>query len=573
MKVVSLLAMLILSTGALAQYSIKVIPTPPSHFAEDSGHWQEGINFEPIKKECTRYALAETIQNSKSIENYITRCEDEILKNQSGDPLISMAMVRYVPDKKEQYKTLLLNLGRGEQVRALLALKDTDKPLPLMIIKAGTLADGNVTSSGQAVYMHYFEESPFHVISLESTSSTHFMTNNRLGAIGGFLEGQHLVEAIKALSESEFGHKFSEYHIGGISLGGNAALFASIYGDRLEEKLRPKSVTAICPVVDLEQSVRPLFSEGYIGSLVSLGFPHVLESVWQYTDNLSLAFPDVDFDNMSTDTQLKILEKGSFDYLSSLSKGEVVGPTIDAVDMTEEGFFFHNNFMNFYKSASLPTYVIHAKDDMIVDYENNLGSLSRLLREENNPNITPISLKIGNHCAFNQAYGVEYYSTLLREIVLKNSSYKPEAVTMDLSTVLSNWKTSLFNQPKFKLGDKEIIIQYNFTKINDDHTAELTFSVFNPSRPTQSQDDIRCYEYEYDKAPDKCIRKIRGNISLRDLGLRQQYTDAGKNMLLRNLNTNSVIKNSNGSEIIGEGIYPSQLKLLKWSDSKDIFSF
>lgn len=467
------------------------------------------------------------------------------------------------------------HLGRGEVVRGLLALKQTDRPLPLIIIKSGTFAQGRVSSAGKMVFMQYFQESPFHVLYLESTSGEHFMKANRRAFLGGLAEGTQLIETLKAIDSSELKRYFSEYHIGGISLGGNGVLLASVMANNLKAELIPKSVTAICPVIDLEESIEPLFNEGFIGTALVPYFSNFLEDVWPYTDNLQQEFPYVDFDELDAKDEIEIISRGTYSYYKSLNQGELVGLGIDAANMEEKDFYFYNNYKNFYQQTKIPTYLIHAEDDSIVSYENNLQSLIALNKQTPNSNLTMVKLKEGDHCAFNQAYGTEYFSTLVREIILKNSNYKREIVTLDMKKVLTKWTSALLNIPKFPLRTHDVIVQYNFISLTRDDKAKLRFKIFNPKTIPDEDSSTRvdCSKYKYSNAPLECTRTITGTISLRDLGLRPQKTRLGKNMIIRNLNTHAVIKNSKGEEVIGRRDTPSTLTLMKWSDSKEIFSF
>ena len=101
---------------------------------------------------------------------------------------------------------------------------------------------------------------------LANVSGTDYLKDNGVVAVGGFDEGDQIMQVAEIVKDSnaKLSQYISDIHVLGFSLGGNGALFSSLYNSFSED--RPiSSVAAICPVVNLQPTMESVFSKSFRG--------------------------------------------------------------------------------------------------------------------------------------------------------------------------------------------------------------------------------------------------------------------------------------------------------------------
>jgi len=276
---------------------------------------------------------------------------------------------------------------------------------------------------------HYFEDGGHDVLLMGSNASFSFQRTNQYVSMGGLDEGLHVWEMARHLRErlTRVSDRFRHYqeidfHLAGLSLGGQAVLYAALY-DSLNRhpsfrKNMFRSAAAISPVIDLEVSSRHIYSGVralLFGSLVQRDFRLLKDEIpeiaahWRHQNVLSChLLPDQ-------------IAKAAFDYYANRFfkdpkripkpfRGEKIREMQDLLRLCD--FSLHA------QHVQIPTLVIHSENDWIISPRN----YRRLRQRTNQDNFGILELKRGSHCAQSFSYGFEFMSTLLNNFALSAQS-------------------------------------------------------------------------------------------------------------------------------------------------------
>lgn len=355
------------------------------------------------------------------------------------EALASQKSVAYNYREHPAYGNHIVLLPNAETVRVELFLQNTQSPRPLVIVKCGLLCDQGDASLRQAL-MYFFDQAPFHVLLVPSITGASYQTDNRRLAVGGVDEGRQLVAISKYILSNDFRYRnrVSRVHVLGMSLGGQAALYAGLYNSfQKDPNGNPwiSSVFAACPVVDLKGSIEHLNRSGIVGTV----FRHLF---WSQVDLLSSVIPGLDewvYDERGRKNIREVPEiiaRGALDYYKRVTVGGKYFPApFEGQDIRiEEDLWALNRFQDFAHLNTTPTYVWAAKDDPIVSSRVNV---ERLLEFQSKNPDSPLHLLYtpnGYHCGFSEAYGWKMASRIMSGLVLSES---PELQTERSSRYVS----------------------------------------------------------------------------------------------------------------------------------------
>ncbi|MCB0343079.1 MAG: hypothetical protein H6626_06480 [Pseudobdellovibrionaceae bacterium] len=376
-----------------------------------------------LESELRRKLPSEVVAN-KIRQKYFSKCGRWL--NRKGYKglftLLEFSRVEYDIFENPQVHALRVYFENGDVSYGIVGLKPGAERRPLVIVKCGLFCDGSPSTSIKTIMMHLFDESPFNVIILGNNTGTNSVRDNHRIVFGGFFEGHEIMAVGKwAREKAPFRNSISSVHSMGISLGGNASLFAALYNDhnRLEHGKKVfDSAVAYCPAVNIKPTIESLYGWKYFGYLASLvtwrNVQSVLPQVPELADFFSgeppepQRFPD-------------LLGEAATRYLATVNEDDYLRPFKDKPLTDLYDFWQLNDFTRFAKQVGTPTLVWGAKDDMVVKNKFNAGDLAERL-DGWNGNLQVLNLDAGSHCAFSVAYGWPTAAAVLRSFILNHDS-------------------------------------------------------------------------------------------------------------------------------------------------------
>lgn len=144
-----------------------------------------------------------------------------------------------------------LNLEGQQKIKAWLGWHGDFKPRPLLIIRGGIFSSSSEFLAERFMWMQFFEQGPFNVLLVESSSGPDFIYTNDKISVGGYFEAQQNLWIAKRLRSKEepIAKIISSVHLMGISLGGQGVLMAHQWNDLNDSPI--ESFLAYCPVVSI----------------------------------------------------------------------------------------------------------------------------------------------------------------------------------------------------------------------------------------------------------------------------------------------------------------------------------
>lgn len=374
--------------------------------------------------------LAETRRSFQSLslafEKKLEECKEEF-QNGPKD-LFSNTYLSVMPELKifdhPWGQHVLFRLPGGVQLKGFLALKPDRQRRPLVIFRTGIFSNTQEFYAERYLFMMAFEQSPFHVLVLESISGSEFVKHNSSHSAFGFDEGiqNFLVARLLQRKDQPISQKISSVHMMGISMGGHGALFAALLND-----LNPKpngdkvlqSTLVFCPLLnpretfDFHQSFEPnnralnsWASERL--SVLKMHYPRLKNSsfVADFFSELNQSYQGP----LSSDPELRFPKE-----IEKLLAGK------------ERDFFWRvNDFWSSYQNIQTPVFNFSTVQDPFVSWPLNSGRLRDGRINLKNSNFKLFSFDEAYHCSFSVAYDWNFLSTLIQTYFLYHS---PEFTT------------------------------------------------------------------------------------------------------------------------------------------------
>ncbi len=379
--------------------------------------WQE----RSLKKEVS------ALQWTQSLENYMHDCHSEwetgwndIITNAIG-----MVSFKLHPNQYPYGRHVIFHMPNNVKIKGLLAMKTDGKKRPFIIFRTGIFSNTQEFYPERSVFLQLFEQSPFNMLVLESSSGSEFLQHNDSYSLGGFDEGlqnfyiaQQLQQAREPISKL-----ISEVHMMGLSMGGHGVMFSAVLNQSnptVQGKPVLQSALAFCPLLNMEETMDYHMSQGFSMDIMNYWASRRLTV-------LKEKIPDI---------QDKTFIPQFFNWIRRNYKGPLIAengkvpgikmpPEVQQIlsnpQKPENLFWKLNNFWPSYHQIRTPVLIFSTRKDPIVSWFINSGRIEdqRMLFPESN--LRMFSFEQGYHCSLPVAYDWGTLTTLFQTYILKLS--------------------------------------------------------------------------------------------------------------------------------------------------------
>ena len=376
-----------------------------------------------------KWARQEWGQIESMIQSYMNRCAPQLYKGAFSNIIdyLEMSTIHYDYKLHREIREVSFNFpGDGYVTRGILALKKSKQPRPLVIFKCGLSCDFGNTSMLYTL-MVFFDMGPFNVLMIPSNSSASFIKENKLFAIGGLSEGVQLTKIAQHIRSGdwEFSDRVSRIHLFGMSLGGHAALYGSLYADYVDEDANLfTSVLVGCPVVDFKSSLDHVTSDTWLGKLIRR---NTLDNTTQILNFVPWFKPYFARDPRFKPKPHELREMvvgGAFNYY----KGRTLRNGWSNAPLQDIRFNAESNFWKWmdYSGAPLPlmktpVYSWAPENDDVVLYKGNSRKLYESDLRLGERRVYKLATAKGGHCAFPAVFGWATTATILNSFFIARS--------------------------------------------------------------------------------------------------------------------------------------------------------
>ena len=328
-------------------------------------------------------------------------------------------------------------------------------PRPLVLFQCGIHCDTH-SANFRLMAMNFFDEGPFHILMLPSSSGVEFSRNNKTIRVGGADEGRQLMAVAKFVQSPAFKYRdqVSRVHVVGTSLGGHAALYASLYNsfDSLPDgKPVVSSFFVGCPVVNFEEAAHSLYRPGLVGSFAYSSFTHLMKSLVDEVPTAKFLLSSKPSLRQLPDLIASSVLNGYREHRQKFGpeahhysgNDPIASMPIESV----ADFWAANRFSSFVGDDQSDVLIWASDNDIVVNPSENSRTLLDPKRGiPKQANIEVFVSPLGNHCDFDQAYGWAQSSSALRSILISKSpeligSRRVRSGSLDIPKTLPVFKT------------------------------------------------------------------------------------------------------------------------------------
>lgn len=456
------------------------------------------------------------------VQKYFQDCRADVETGDNGyfTNLVNMMTIKYAPREHPFLRRVVVNLPGNVKLKGLLGLKGDMKPRPLVIVRLGIFSSVEEFIPERAWMMMLFEQSPFNVLLLENMSSSDFVANNNQFSFGGYDEGIQNILVARLLTDSDepISRVVDSVHLFGVSLGGHGVLFASLLNKYNSVPKHPliNSFTALCPVVNLQPTMKALTQSGVTTAFVD---------IWsrQRLKGLEVKVPGLaSYDSFAFLTkaisEIARTYQGGLSYVSSvhLPPGMKDGAN----------FWELNDFWKYYKQVDQPVFIYANQQDPAVPYELNAQKIANREMKIDSKNIRVIELPQGVHCTLPVAYDWHVLTSFFQSYILSHSpNFKMTERNLDVELTDEEWVGFFDNTSRVKFEVQEPDEETGFVAIelivNNSRGQEKTMSLSLPL----SQFDFRFFNSELSTSEQEMIvRWLNQNLTLRLIPFAGKYT-------------------------------------------------
>lgn len=489
---------------------------PSTGKQKDTRRWDWPFEWVPsgarrhtVRPECAADTLESLVlatrdngaAQSDAIVRFFNNCSGELAHEAPAKSLVllKLLLTRYRFCEHPRIRKFIIHLDDGNFIRGILALKAGSLRRPLVIVRAGMFGDVG-DNSHRFQLMHFFDESPFNVLALASTSGADFPRDNRHLAAGGFDEGMQIMRVARWLRTSPLEKLISSIHIAGASMGGHGVLYASYmnpFNPDSQQKPIIASALAMCPVVELRASMLDLFDGGMRGRMARWATRRSLRTVLKSVPMLSQFFPNL---NSATVSELpEMVIDGAVDYYKGRDESWALPPFNGRRISNKSEFWDLNSFTKLAEQPlATPTIAIAAQDDRILETTHNSGALAERASRASENQLHVVTVPRGNHCAFGIVYGWDTLSALARSFILSHSPELMARARIETAPLpaerISAW---------IHIGEKERHLSQELRADSRKDEFRLGFKIWN-----DQANDGACADESMYGSDSSCIRVV-----------------------------------------------------------------
>ncbi|MCB0394194.1 MAG: hypothetical protein KDD25_06525 [Bdellovibrionales bacterium] len=516
-----------------------------------------GVRERETSSKCRRDKIeqllnAESVGEGESIsflQEFFDECEDDLtmFSGSGWFDQLKMSFIDYKLADNPRIHEAKFTFSNGEVLRGHLGIKPSDVPRPLIIARCGVFCNVG-SATGRMMMMHLFDESPFHVLWLGSTTGSDFIDANGYVSIGGYYEAVQQMKILDYLRSADsplFG-KISSVHLFGLSLGANTALVSTLLS---QENGRPfASSIATCPVVNLDLTLKEVFKNNIRGWYMRSKTWNAVSSSVKKGGIPAQVKPEMEgFPEL-------VRNIASFIYSKSAAlPGNRYRPFDDWDFKDPDQINKVNQFSRYIDQVDIPMMIWGSDDDPVVPQRVNSEPLRQIGLE--NDDVGVLFVPQGKHCAFSSIYGWDTTSSIFRNFYLSNSPEFSAFKSVQKRDISNN---DISNKPK--LNEYYYSAEWKLSK-NKEY-FDVSYQIWSPSQEPLG----RCRNPV--SAPATCFRYTTSKISFEDLSINPLYvykakTKSEAEAITRWANTNLKITDSDGKDIAFTMHNPSSVE---WVD-------
>ena len=463
------------------------------------------------RPECSSARIDEIMQTQRNgrvqaqaLQDFFSQCGEHLARQAPSalGALAGMASMQYDLCEHPRMRLVHMRLADGAILRGFLALQETQEPRPLILIKCGLFCEsGELTQ--KHLMAHLFDESPFHVLAINNLTSRAYVRDNQAVVLGGLIEGDQLLQVADLFKKSNLAPRISQFHTTGMSLGGQGSLYAPFlaryHGD---QGVKFGGNLAICPVVELEPSIRTFFSDDRKGTFARWYFLNKIVGKLRDVPIVRELFPDGNVSNSEIPGRVAL---GMIDFLKTR---RLPPPFENEKISTEADVWRLHRFLSVSNERrQFPTFAIGAADDSLVQAQSNYLPLQEKLKTRSGDDLNLVLTATGEHCAFSQMYGWDTATAIFRGFLLSQSA----ELSPKTASIAYRWQSPRLNS---RLGEQHFSQAFELREHDDQ--MRLTFVIYMP----EARAGFRtCKEFDPYNAPAGCFRSATIRLPLADLGV------------------------------------------------------
>lgn len=459
-------------------------PKPLNFMFEYIFAWTPTGEAPEFSSACSREAWRERMMDPRLqgslqlqgalVEKYFKDCQKELETGPQNTFMNTLRIMslNYEPQTHPFLRRVIINLPGNIKLKGLLALKGDMKKRPLVVVRLGIFSNVQDFRPERGWLMMLFEQAPFNVLVVENLTSSDFINNNSQFSFGGYDEGIQNIHIAKLLTSPEepISKIVDSVHLFGISLGGHGVLFSSLlnkYNSPAKTHLI-NSFTALCPVVNLQETMKALTQNGAASMMVDWWGQQRLSGLNEKVPSLQNYERFHYLDKVVN--EIARTYRGGLSYVSSVK----LPPGMkDGTD-----FWRLNDFWPYYENVSQPVIIYATQQDTVVPFALNSKKIQSKEMKIKSHNLHVIDFPQGFHCTLPIPYDWSALTTLFESYILSHSptfALEKKFFNLDLSD--EEWK-GFFDQGthvRFKVlapDSKGRFVTVAFTVTNSKNTEK-----------------------------------------------------------------------------------------------------
>lgn len=415
--------------------------------------YDPGLKDDDVPGECrlkTFKMMRLAVNQTFSTPDYLKACEEHITTGSTSvlGNMYRTLKIHYPLDDNPYVKKIVINLPGNVKLPGLIAMKDTVHPRPWVILRAGIFGNSVDLVAERFLFIQLFEQGPFNILFLDSSTSPETIRLNDRQAVGGLDEGLQTYQVAERLkSPDEPLHRLvTDVHLLAISLGGHGLMMTMML-DQLNTPII-KSAVALCPLLQMGKTFERHEKETGYGMILNFW-------AWKRLAPLREKVAGISIGNALHDAfqYVRYAYKGPLSMESRLKWPE-------GLDL--KNFDRANDLFPHLQLIKKPIRVLASQKDLLVPFDLNTGALLEEQKKGELKNFEIATLKESYHCTLPGPYAWDEISDLiLAQFTGLDESLKRDFVMHeeDLPSTGNSGPISTRLQFHLKAGDSELEVR------------------------------------------------------------------------------------------------------------------